>query len=160
MNPPKKKNPTPNGFLCASSRCVLVLRAAPPRAANGRLARGEDRLPELVALAVEPVARAGIALKVAIDVAEALFEQLEEGIAECRVHSDHFAWMVAAHIVTGQGFLEEGCVHKRDKESVHPSRFRPGEEGEGEGGKKGRGRGWVKFDNTITGGGPDWRLDR
>ena len=85
---------------------MLVLRAAPSRAAHGGLARGEDRLPEFVALALEPEARTRIALKVAIDVAEALFEQLEEGIAECRVHPDHLAWVVAAHTVTGQGFLK------------------------------------------------------
>ena len=112
---------------------MLVLRAAPPRAADGRLASGEDRFPEFVALAVEPEARAGIALKVAIDVAEALFEELEEGIAEGRVHPDHLAWVVAAHTMTGQGFLKQGCEHKKDKESVHPSRFTPGEEEEEEG---------------------------
>lgn len=143
----KKRIQRAQRFLCACSRCVLVLRAAPPRAADGRLARGEDRLPEFVALAVEPMARAGIALKVAIDVAEALFEQLEEGIAECRVHSDHFAWMVAAHIVTGEGFLEEGCVHKRDKESVHPSISLQA----GGGGKGGGGRGGEKRKRARVG---------
>jgi hypothetical protein len=51
---------------------VLVLRTAPPCAADGGLTSGEDRLPEIVALAIDPVAVARIALKVAIDVAEAL----------------------------------------------------------------------------------------
>ena len=106
---------------------MLVLRTAPSRAADGGLPGGEDRLPVFVALAVDPEAIAGIALKVAIDVAEALFEQLEERIAECRVHSDHLAGVIAAHAVTGQGFFKEGYGRKRDKESVHPSRFRPGE---------------------------------
>jgi hypothetical protein len=106
---------------------VLVLRTAPPRAADGGLTRGEDRLPVFVALAVDPVAITGIALKVAIDVAEALLEQLEERVAECRVHSDHLAGVVAADTVTGQGFFKEGYGRKRDKRSVHPSRFRPGE---------------------------------
>lgn len=87
---------------------MFVLRAAPPRAADGGLTRGEDRLPVFVAFAVDPEAIAGIALKVAIDVAEALLEQLEERIAECRIHSDHLAGVVAAHTVTGEGFFKQG----------------------------------------------------
>ena len=66
-----------------------------------------------MALVVEPEAGARIAFKVAIDVAEALLEELEKWVAECRVHSDHFARVVAAHIVTGEGFFKEGCEDKK-----------------------------------------------
>jgi hypothetical protein len=128
---------------------MLVLRAAPPRATDLWLASREDSLPEFVAFTVDPVTRTRIALKVAIDVSEALFEQLEERVAECRVHSDHFARVVAAHTVTGKGFFKEG--YERDKELV-PSRFSASSRG-GEGGVG-------EIDNKITGAGQDDRTDR
>jgi predicted NAD/FAD-dependent oxidoreductase len=61
-------------------------------------------------LSLDPSTCSGVSLEVAIAISIALFKELKEGIAECRVHAHAVAWVVAANAVPGKALFEEGLV--------------------------------------------------